>query len=207
MEIKELQELFGVGYSSVYYILAQQGFHEARKGYRRGKIPEATRKQIMQEYKDGALVTDLSNKYNVTTQAIYHHLDRNGLRIRKEKLLKQDAVVAQDSIHKDFVPPLHEPQMIKEKKQEHKFWPDPQKAHEHLITPGRDLKEDLKHPFLMAIPHTPTHLDKHVYGTQVLALNERQLYVQVNHDRENPVWISINPEKKGLLTRIKAFLS
>ncbi len=159
MEIKELSELYGISHSSIYYILARQGFPQERAGYRKGKIPFATRMQILEEYKNGALVTDLSNKYNVTVKSIYHHLDRNNLRIKKEHL-----------------PPKPEPAVT-----------------EPIVV--RDV--------------APTKFNHAKFGTQVLDLPRRQLYVQMSRDEANPQCVCLNPvtapEKKGILSRIKGW--
>ncbi len=105
---------------------------------------------------------------------------------------KNDHQIAKDSAHKAFTPPLLEPTMIKEKQDT---------IMEHINPPKRTIAS----PLLMAINHKPTTQDKAAFGTQVLDLQERQLYVQMNHDTQNPLWVPIEPERKGMLTRIKGW--
>ena len=72
MEVPDLMKRFQVSHSTVYYILARHGMPIVPFA-RNGKLSEEERKQIIEQYKAGRLVSDIARDYAISPSAIYHH--------------------------------------------------------------------------------------------------------------------------------------
>lgn len=81
--VKEIADRFGVRATTIQKVLKSNGVEAIR-----GKLPQASRDAMVEQYQNGAKITDLAAQYGLSRDSVYDTLVRRRIAIRPSRLHK-----------------------------------------------------------------------------------------------------------------------